>query len=312
MKNSYITYKRFTSDSIKILITTLLATTLLSACGGGSSEDKTPEKKQPDKVIVDVSKCLETALDAKTACIDIDGRKAILYKNDGSVKGGIALFLHGAPGTASKVMGIFDAKMIANKHNLVAISPQGLESTWGWLSVNSSSTNNNSDVEYINALLTKVRSEHNINSDKLYIFGYSAGGFMAYKLACDIPEQISAVVSVAGQYRGSLAACENNTPLAIHHFHSTSDEAVPYNGRALGGIKSVDETIKIWRDKNGCNQEATSQTHIGVTSNSSKTTTFTYDNCLASVTLSKMAFVPHEANYIGENLYQIYQYIFNN
>lgn len=293
---------------MKTVIPVLLASTLLSACGG-SSTDTTPVDGGP---VIRGSKCLGTELGDKTSCVEINSRKAILYKEDNNEKEGIALFLHGSPGEASKVMGIFDAPMIASKQNLVAISPQGLDSTWGWLSNNTEINNDVSDVEYINELLTKVRAEHNVNSDKLYIFGYSAGGFMAYKLACVIPEQISAIVSLAGQYRGSLLACENNTPLAIHHFHSTSDKEVPYNGRTRTSIKSVDQTIQLWREKNACDESISSQEHIRVTSSSSKTVTSIYNNCLASVTLSKMADVPHEANYIGENLYQIYQSIFNN
>ncbi|PKG81061.1 hypothetical protein CXF85_20075 [Colwellia sp. 75C3] len=310
MKSTKKNHIQLTNDLLKIALTSLFMTSLLSACGdgGGSSEEKTSVSKE---VIVEVPKCLGSKIDDKTSCLEISNRKAILYKDNKETKDGIALFLHGSPGSANKVMGIFDAKMIATQHNLVAVSPEGIVSGWGWLSVNNSASNENSDVEYLTELITKVRSEGNINTDKLYIFGYSAGGFMAYRLACAMPEKITSIVSLAGQFRGNLDACETSTPLAIHHFHSTSDDAVPYNGRSLDSIKSVDDTIELWRINNGCDIDENSQEHVGVTANSSKTITLTYNNCLASVTLSKMSFVPHEAEYISQNLYQIYKYIFD-
>lgn len=307
MKKTNSKTRLFTYTPLKKIVISLFLSIALTACGGDSGDDSAPST---DKLPAETSKCLGAEIDETTSCIEVSNRKAILYKSDDKPKDGVALFLHGAPGSANKVMGIFDAKMLANEHNLVTLSPKGIENTWGWSSVNTTSTSANSDVDYINELLTKVRSEHNINSDKLYVFGYSAGGFMAYKLACAMPEQISAVVSLAGQFRGSLKACENSTPVAIHHFHSHSDQAVPYQGRNFGSIKSVEDTMELWREKNGCDIAVSSQKQIGVTTNSS-TTTLTYDNCLATVALSQMAFVPHEADYIAENLYQIYQYIFD-
>ena len=277
-------------------------TTLLSACGG-SSDESPPATSS--------SKCLGAALDGKTSCLTVNERDAIMFQHDDSIKDGIALFLHGSPGSADKVMGIFDAKVIASKHNLVALSPEGLMRTWGWLSLNDTSTDNK-DIDYLTELLTKVRGDLNINSDKLYIFGYSAGGFMAYRLACEIPEQITAIVSLAGQHRGTFDGCDNAPPVKLHHLHSTSDREVPYEGRAYGDIKTVDETIEFWRIKNGCDVETTNQEQTGVTATSFKTQTAHYNNCVTSMALSEMPHVPHEANYVGGNLYQIYQYIFDN
>jgi polyhydroxybutyrate depolymerase len=305
------TYKKINSFKIfplKATLTPIALSLMLTACGGGSTD--TPTEKVIDKPVAKVEKCLGAEINSQTSCLELSSRQSIIYKNDDTEKDGVALFLHGAPGQASKVMDIFDAKMIANKHNLVAISPEGIESTWGWLSVNSKSTDANADVDYLSELLTKIKSEHNINSDKVYVFGYSAGGFMAYKLACEIPEQITAIVSLAGQLRGTLASCENSTPLAVHHFHSPTDEAVPYKGRDIGSITSVDDTINLWRINNGCDASFTEQDHVGVTAESSKTLTISYNTCLAPVTLSQMAFVTHEADYISDNLYTIYQGIF--
>ena len=301
------------NKSIKITLITFLLSINLGACGGSSSdESKQPISKEQTPPVAEVVSCLGTTIDTKTSCIALNNRKAIVYKEDQETKDGIALFLHGAPGVASKVMRIFDANMIAREHNLIAISPEGINKNWGWNSTNSLNTNDNNDLNYITALLTKIRSEHNISSEKLYVFGYSAGGFMAYKLGCLMPEKITAIVSLAGQFRGDFEACTHTTPLTIHHLHSPTDKAVPYQGRPLGNITSVDDTIEHWRIKNGCDMQFSSKEQDPVTASSNKTITSTYKNCLASVALSKMVLASHDESYISNHLYQVYQYIFNN
>jgi polyhydroxybutyrate depolymerase len=291
-----------TTKPVKLALLFTFITTLLSACGGDSSEDSAAIKTQ---------QCFGIELNEQTSCLNLIERKAIVYKKNNEPKEGVALFLHGAPGSPDKVMGIFDAQMVASKHNLVAVSPEGITEDWGWLSLNSGSTESNADIDYLTELISKVRAEHNVTSDKLYIFGYSAGGFMAYTLACEIPEQITAMVSLAGQFRGDLSTCDNNTPVSIHHLHSTTDKEVSFTGRSYGKLKSVGDTIELWRDKNGCDNEMSTLEQISVTATHEKTQTMVYNNCLNSLALSEMPAVPHEANYVGENLYQIYKYLFD-
>jgi len=288
------------TSSTKRALLFALTCTLLSACGGSSSGSSAKEKQQ----------CFGVELNEQTSCLTLSERQAIVYKNNNATKDGVALFLHGAPGSPDKVMGIFDAQMIASKHNLVAISPEGITEDWGWLSLNTDATDSNADVDYLTELINKVTAENNVNSDKLYIFGYSAGGFMAYTLACEIPEKITAIVSLAGQFRGELSTCDSSTPVSIHHLHSSTDEEVAFNGRHYGRLNSVGDTIEHWREKNGCDNETSNLDQVSVTATHQNTETKIYSNCLSSLALSEMPLVPHEASYVGDNLYQIYQYLF--
>ncbi|WP_448547509.1 alpha/beta hydrolase family esterase [Thalassotalea fusca] len=283
---------------------------VLTGCGGGEST-KTPGGGSTNPLPPAAQLCTGSALGDDQVCVTTGSRESILYKPS-DAPDGIALFLHGAPGSASKVMSIFDAKMVADTHNLVAVAPKGNVQTWGWLSRNETSQTSNEDVDFITELLTQVVSEHNVTSDKVYVFGYSAGGFMAYTLACHIPEQLTGVIALAGQYRGDFAACSTSTPTRIHHMHSLSDNDVPYDGRNFGAIQSVNATIAHWLNKNGCNETFETVEQQGVTNNSSGTTTQHYDNCAASLSLSKMANVPHEASYLPERLYELYGHLLSN
>ena len=303
MVNSKMTTKR--NLTLLTSTTSVLLSLVLTACGGGGGGSKstpTPPVEQPVQ-------CAGMSLDGGYECLTVSNRDSLIYQPAGQDAQGIALFLHGAPGTPNKVAKIFDAKMLADSYNLVAISPKGNASVWGWQSNNSGQDVANSDTDYLAELITQVKADYNVSSDKLYIFGYSAGGFMAYKLACAMPEQITAIVSLAGQYRGDLAACTTSTPVNLHHFHSPTDGDVPFDGREFGNILSVDDTIAHWQTKNGCDLSTQNIEQSGVINSSQQTITERYQNCAKSLALSKMTNVPHEANYQAQALLDIYGYL---
>ena len=286
--------------------------TILSACGGGSSDSSNNAGgATPTPPVSNTPQCTGVSLADGNSCVTINSRESIMYSPSTSPEG-IALFLHGSPGSATKVMRLFDAKMIADTYNLVALSPQGTVATWGWSSGISSTQTNNADVNYLNELISKVQSEQNISTDKLYVFGYSAGGFMSYTLACHTPEKITGIIALAGQFRGEFDACTTSTSVNLHHFHSPTDSEVPYDGGTNGAIQSVDDTIAHWRVINGCDETFETIEQEGVTPNSSGTTTERYNNCSSSLSLSKMSGVSHEADYQPESLHSIYKHLLVN
>ena len=247
---------RSSAQSLTTLPTVCFAMlSLLAGCGSGSNS--------PDIPIVKATLCAGASLAVDASCMIVNDRDVVIYKPNAEIKG-IALFLHGAPGTPQKVAGIFDAKSLTNERQLLSVSPQGSHKFWGWDS-NNSDSGGTIDTDFISSLLTQIRAENNITSDKVYVFGYSAGGFMGYKLACEIPEKITAVVSLAGQFRGDFDQCTTSTAVTLHHFHSPQDTDVPILGRAAGDIQSVTDTLAHWRQINGCSDEVASIEHPAVT-----------------------------------------------
>ncbi|RYV02354.1 hypothetical protein SOPP22_09870 [Shewanella sp. OPT22] len=274
----------------------------LAACGGGSSKKGT--KPEPDPVASPT--CVGKAIPVGASCMTFQDGEAIVYEPDGENKG-IALLLHGAPGHPSKVWDIFDGKALADKESLVTVAASGSGGTWGWTSLNDGRESSELDVKYLKEFIADLKARYSVTSERVYILGYSAGGFMGYKLACQIPEELTAIISLAGQFRGSFENCSTSTPVSIHHFHSPADSDVPMIGRAVGEIKSVEETLAHWRNINGCDEAFDDESVGGVTPTSSLTKTRTWKECVKSVRFSDMNNVPHEADYLGEALYDIYK-----
>ena len=95
---------------------------------------------------------------------------------------------------------------------------------------------------YINDLIRHIKSTHNVDPNRVYIFGYSAGGFLAHRLAClngdvgyyapDEPQLIAGIGSYAGCVGTNPADCSGVTPVNILTAHDLGDESVPYAGGA--------------------------------------------------------------------------------
>lgn len=102
------------------------------------------------------------------------------------------------------------------------------------------------DVAYLGGLIDDVTAAWPIEG--VYVVGHSNGGFMAYRLACERADALSAIVSLAGLASSNPAGCTPSQPVPVLHMHGTMDEVVPYTAGAYGADASVDQ----WAGKNGC------------------------------------------------------------
>ena len=112
------------------------------------------------------------------------------------------------------------------------------------------------DVGFISKMIDAIHKKYGINKRKVYVIGFSNGAMMAYRLACEIPESIAAIVAVSGTL--SLESCANAGKVPVLHIHGERDKHVPYNGgvgaQSRAGVKhrSVDETVKIMTKGRNC------------------------------------------------------------
>ena len=287
---------------LTIATVALVCGVALTGCGGGGSKKKASEKPISGG---GAEFCAQQAIPTGAGCLTLNGRDNLVYTQAQAYKG-LILTLHGAPGNMSKVAGIFDATMLRDKGYLV-ISPDGNGTAWEWNSKNDGSTDSNSDVQYLSQLIDHAYASYTFENTNTHILGYSAGGFMAYKLACQIPEKLTSVVSLAGQYRGYFDHCTTSTPVTVHHLHSPSDSDVPMAGRTEGTIASVEDTLAHWLAINGCDGTTLESNQDGVSADSEGTKTTTWQGCEKPVIFSELLAVPHEANYLSDKLFNVYQ-----
>jgi len=91
-----------------------------------------------------------------------------------------------------------------------------------------------------------------IDTSSIFATGFSNGGFMSNRLACEAPELFAAIGPVASVIANSRALAwpedpygcpTNNVPVPTIHFHGTLDFAVPWKGNSFLGFQSVPDYI---------------------------------------------------------------------
>ena len=114
------------------------------------------------------------------------------------------------------------------------------------------------DAAWLAGLVAEAREAVNVSG--VYVVGYSNGGFMAYRLACDGLEGLVAIASLAGSSHGDPAHCDGAAPVSVLQIHGSEDEDIPYDGyRNPDGLEwslpGAVEVVQRWADRAGCDSE---------------------------------------------------------
>ena len=146
----------------------------------------------------------------------------------------------------------------ANPQNVAVVYPQGLN-FWGVPAWNTGVWWSNSiydDVGYINALIDSVSSNFAIDTNRIYACGFSNGGFMAYDLACELPDRIVAFGSVSGNFMmNSNQDCTNEREIPIMHIHGTSDLIVNYYPPTIDASMTSLQAMEWWSIENNLTEQ---------------------------------------------------------
>ena len=117
-------------------------------------------------------------------------------------------------------------------------------------------------VSYLLQLIESIRSNHNVDPQRIHLVGYSNGGCMAYRMACEHGDLLASVVSVAGSTWLDPANCPSDDPVHVLHIHGTNDQQVSYEGgfdpsNPPNPHPGATGTIAQWVQNNGCHPDAT-------------------------------------------------------
>ncbi len=161
----------------------------------------------------------------------------------------VVLVLHGFTQTAQGIMAYSGFNAVAESEGFIAVYPNGVNLTWN---VGFSATGAD-DIGFLNALIDTLSHKYTVDPERIYACGMSNGGFMSYRLACELSGRIAAIASVAGSMTTeTFNTCHPQRAVPVLEIHGTSDLIVNYNGAT--GIKSISEVIGYWTGQNNCPQ----------------------------------------------------------
>jgi len=184
----------------------------------------------------------------------------------------LLVLLHGLGGSGSQIAADLGLDAFASQKGFAYVAPDGTLDPMGRRFWNAGSTCCNffaapvDDVARIRALIEHGARELFLDPARVSIVGYSNGGFMAHRLACELGEKVASIVSIAAA--GPHDACAAGAPVSVLEIHGDRDPVVPFAGGPLFGraelprVKDLVSSLAPWRSANGCTGEFRRQARL--------------------------------------------------
>ena len=168
------------------------------------------------------------------------------------------VFLHGFGGRGEGVIRNRGLLKPILARGYAVVAPQGLpfraNSKGGaWNSFDNPERRD--DVAFLNAVADDAAVRFALDRAAMIVGGFSGGGMMTWRVACNQPGSFAAYAPIAGLlWRPLPADCAG--PIRMHHTHGWSDPVVPIEGRTVGGGFATQgdlfSGLDLVRRTNGC------------------------------------------------------------
>jgi len=152
----------------------------------------------------------------------------------------VVINLHGADVDAQFQMDWTGMNALADTMDFIVVYPEGVDNWW-----NAFLDGDVNDVGFIDALIDDLQDKYDIDPNRVYVCGYSLGGFMTTTLACQLSDRIAAVACVSGGMGGNIIYdCTIPRKMPVLVIHGTADEVIDYS--------TAEEMTDFWLSHNNC------------------------------------------------------------
>ena len=136
----------------------------------------------------------------------------------------LVIALHGAyqnPRTMQRLTGL---TQYAESHGFSLVYGVGIGGRWNAGPQCCAVSDARNDVAYVRAVIADAERRTPVDRSRVYVVGFSNGGMLAVRAACELPE-VTAAATVSGPL---LVPCKR--PIRLWHLHGTADLTVPVGG----------------------------------------------------------------------------------
>ena len=106
------------------------------------------------------------------------------------------------------------------------------------------------DLLFASTVIDFVTSKYSIDKSRVWAMGHSNGGMMAYRLACDLSDKITAIAVVTGVLVDDT--CNPTKPVSTLHIHGNIDPTIPFHGGGKFETPSIFHSVQEMANKNSC------------------------------------------------------------
>jgi len=183
----------------------------------------------------------------------------------------LMIVLHGGLGNAKTIEASTGMDAVADSNEFIVAYPEGTGGRIGkkkdrrtWNAGNCcgpAAKQQVDDVGFIASMIDDIASKQPIDLRRVYVTGMSNGAMMAYRLACEIPQKLAAIIPVSGAL--GVDDCSKAKDVPVMHIHGDSDTHAPFEG-GVGeesvtnvAYRSVPETMRMITAPRGCSGSET-------------------------------------------------------
>lgn len=172
----------------------------------------------------------------------------------------LVILLHGYSASAMVQDGYFRLSDRRHDRGFITVLPNGTRDASGkrfWNATNACCNFADGDVDdvvYLSSLVSEANQRLAVDTERVYFMGHSNGGFMSYRMACELGSQISAIASLAGSSFDDAQDCAEDGQVGVLQIHGDSDDTVLYEGGEFFGeaYPGAREVAQRWAGRNGC------------------------------------------------------------
>ena len=201
----------------------------------------------------------------------------------------LVINLHGMGSNAAEQEALSGMSQQAEQSRFIVVYPDGEDNYWR-------AGPASPDITYIRELVAYLQTQYNLDEHRIYATGFSNGGGMANRLACEAADLIAAAAPVAGAFN-FWQDCAPSRPISLMAFHGLNDQSVPYEGLSPEEITPpILVWAAAWAERDGCASELQASLYVdGVTENS-------WADCPGGVEIHLLTLENHDHSWPGSNL----------
>jgi len=183
---------------------------------------------------------LALACGVETEC-SLGDRTYRIQMPEGVERPGAIIFAHGYKGSARGTMRNRNLRALADELGVALVAVKSFGDDWRIPGVPSMpSTDGREERDYFRDVLVALAETHGIDTDRLLMTGFSAGGMVTWQLACDMGGAFAGFAPISGTFWAPVPAACDSPPVHMFHTHGTSDRIVPLAGRPIGSTHQGD------------------------------------------------------------------------
>lgn len=205
-------------------------------------------------------------------------RDYVLYvppEVDPSAPTPVVVVLHGRPGTAAGMAYLTDGHWVAREHGFMLVYPSGTPvegaepgREWnytrgfpGYQNPETVGEPQVNDTEFLGLMLDDLARDVAIDPARVYVTGFSNGGFMTLRLACEAPDRYAAFAAVGATLIPEFFdLCDPSPAVPILLMHGTLDVSIRWEGYSVQSrplYLPAPDSATYWAIHNNCDPNAT-------------------------------------------------------